>query len=114
MISLLISFLSGMIVSFMGSLAPSSMGAIAIELTINKGKSAGLLFGVGSAIVEMVYIRLFFLGFDFFIRKKGLFHILQWTMLCLFFVGGIYIIIRALKPHKASERKKRRRDYGGF
>ena len=98
----------------MGSLAPSSMGAMAIELTINKGKSAGLLFGVGSALVEMIYIRLFFLGFDFFIRKKGLFVILQWTMLCLFFAGGIYIIIRALKPHKVSERKKRRRDYGGI
>jgi threonine/homoserine/homoserine lactone efflux protein len=105
--SLILSFLSGFIISLSGSLAPSNMSATAMGLTIDKNKKAGLLFGLGSAIVEVVYIRLYFLGFDTFIRKTQLFLILQWIMIVLFLVIGILMFVRTYKTQSGKPRKKR-------
>lgn len=89
--TLIVSFLAGFVISLSGSIAPSNMSATAMQLTMQKDKKAGLLFGLGSAVVETIYIRLYFLGFDTFVRKTDLFLILQWIMIILFFVLGIIL-----------------------
>lgn len=104
---LLVAFLSGFIISLSGSLAPSNMSAAAMELTLEKGKKAGLLFGLGSALVEMIYIRLYFLGFDAFIKQELLFLVLQWVMIGLFFTIGIILFINTFKPDWKRKRKKK-------
>lgn len=105
--SLIISFLSGYLISLSGSLAPSNTSAVAMGLTIDKNKKAGLLFGLGSSIVEVIYIRLYFLGFDTLIKKANLFLILQWIMIVLFLAIGIVMFIRTYKRSGGRERKKR-------
>jgi threonine/homoserine/homoserine lactone efflux protein len=105
--SLIVSFFSGYIISLSGSLAPSNMSATAMGLTIDKNKKAGLLFGLGSSLVEIIYIRLYFLGFDTFIRKTHLFLILQWVMIVLFLVLGIIMFIRTYKRKDGKKRQKK-------
>jgi threonine/homoserine/homoserine lactone efflux protein len=103
---LIISFFSGFIISLSGAIAPSNMSAVAMELTIDKSKRAGLWFALGSAIVEIIYIRLYFLGFDAFVKKNDLFLILQWIMIVLFFVIGISLFIKTYNEHRTRKRKK--------
>jgi threonine/homoserine/homoserine lactone efflux protein len=110
--SLIISFLSGYIISLLGSIAPSNMSATTMALTIEKNKRAGLLFGLGSALVEAVYIRLYFLGFDFFLKQGTLFMILQWVMLVTFLVIGLLMFIRNGKKQLAKNPPKR--DYSHY
>jgi threonine/homoserine/homoserine lactone efflux protein len=105
--SLIISFLSGFIISMSGAIAPSNMSAVAMELTIDKSKKVGLWFALGSAIVEIIYIRLYFLGFDAFVKKNDLFVILQWIMIVLFFVIGISLFIKTYNEHHVTKKKKR-------
>ena len=110
--SLIISFFSGFIISMSGAIAPSSMSAVAMELTIDKSKKAGLAFGLGSAIVEIIYIRLYFLGFDYFVKQNELFLILQWIMIVLFFAIGIHLFVRSYRVRLITKRKKR--DYSTY
>ena len=107
MSSLIITFLSGFVVSLLGTIVPSGMSGTAMEISIKNGKTAGLLFGLGSAIVEIIYIRLYFLGFDFFIREKRLFIILQWIMLLLFFGAGVYFFIQSFNKKKTPKKKRK-------
>ena len=105
--SLIISFFSGFIISMSGALAPSNMSAIAMELTIDRSKNSGIAFGLGSAIVEVIYIRLYFLGFDSFVKENQLFLILQWVMIVLFLAIGIHLFVRSYREHLIIKRKKR-------
>ncbi len=105
--SLIVSFLAGYVISLSGSIAPSNMSAAAMELTIDKNKKTGLAFGLGSSIVEIIYIRLYFLGFDFFIKQETLFLVLQWVMIGLFLVLGIIIFVNSFRKLKKHERKRK-------
>ena len=109
---LIISFFSGFIISLSGAIAPSSMCAVAMELTIDKSKKAGLAFGLGSAIVEVIYIRLYFLGFASFVKQNELFLILQWIMIVLFLAIGIHLFVRSYRVQLITKRKKR--DYSTY
>ena len=104
---IIISFLSGFIISLSGAIAPSNMSAVAMELTIDKSRRAGLWFALGSSLVEIVYIRLYFLGFDAFVKKNDLFLILQWIMIVLFLAIGISLFIKTYNEHRITKRKKR-------
>lgn len=104
---LIISFLAGFIISLGGSLSPSTMSAAALEITIARNKLAGLMFGLGSAVVEIIYIRLYFLGFDEFIRNRTLFLILEWVLLSIFMLIGIYLFVRTYSHATPRRRKKK-------
>jgi threonine/homoserine/homoserine lactone efflux protein len=111
--SLIISFLSGYFISLSGSIAPSNMSATTMALTVEKNKRAGLLFGLGSAIVEAVYIRLYFHGFDMFLKQGTLFLILQWVMLVIFLVIGLVMFIRHGKKQLAKNPAPKK-DYSNY
>jgi threonine/homoserine/homoserine lactone efflux protein len=112
MVSLIISFFSGFIISLSGGIAPSNMSAVSMQLTIDKSKRAGLWFGLGASIVEMVYIRLYFWGFDTFIKEDTLFLVLQWVMIALFFVIGLIVFIRTL--NKKEKKRRKRKDFSNY
>lgn len=78
-----------------------------MNLSMDRSKRAGLWFALGSAIVEIIYIRLYFLGFDAFVKKNDLFFILQWIMIVLFFVIGISLFIKTYKEHHPNKKPKR-------
>jgi len=105
MLSFLISFLSGYVTSLIGTLIPGGLNATAMEITVSKGKAAGLLFGLGAALVEIIYIRLTLLGIAFFVKQKLLFDILEWVMATLFFAAGVYIFARSYGKDKKKEAK---------
>ena len=114
MLSFLISFFSGYITSLVGTIIPGSMNAVAMELAVAKNKKSGLLFGLGGAIVEMVYARLTLLGVDFFLKEEKLFTILQWILISFFFAAGVYLFIRSYKKGKARKMIKKPGSKGGM
>jgi threonine/homoserine/homoserine lactone efflux protein len=112
MINLIFSFLSGYIISLSGAIAPSNMSATAMQITMEKSPKAGYLFGLGSALVEMIYIRLYFIGFDAFIRENKIFLLLQWIMLVIFFIIGLILFRNSYKPR--TRKQKKRKDFSTY
>lgn len=112
MLPFIISFFSGYVTSLIGTLIPGGLNATAMEITVSKGKKAGLLFGAGAAIVEMVYIRLTLIGIAFFVKHKLLFDILEWVMALLFFAAGVYIFVRSFGKVIKKKVKKARKGNG--
>src|SRR5688572_7425476 len=108
MLSFIISFFSGFVTSLAGTLIPGNLNATAMEITMSRGKTAGILFGAGSAIIEIIYIRLTLMGIGFFIRQKNLFDILQWVVAGLFFLAGVYVFIKSFHKKKGEKKRKRR------
>ena len=90
------------------------MNAVAMELAVAKNKKSGLLFGLGGAIVEMVYARLTLLGIHFFLKEEKLFTILQWILVSLFFAAGVYLFIRSFKAGKARKLVRKPGSKGGM
>lgn len=109
MLSILISFFSGYVTSLIGTLIPGGLNATAMEITVSRGKKAGLLFGFGAALVEIIYIRLTLLGIAFFVKQKLFFDILEWVMATLFFAAGVYIFVHSFG---ATIKKKLKKDKG--
>ncbi len=113
MLSFLLSFFSGYLTSLVGTLIPGGLNATAMEITVSKGKKAGLLFGLGAAVVEIIYIRLTLFGMAFFVKRQLLFDILEWSMAVLFFAAGVYTFIRSFgKPKKKKVRKAQKENSG--
>lgn len=108
MLTFIISFFSGYVTSLVGTLIPGGLNATAMEITVSKGKKAGLLFGLGAALVEIIYIRLTLLGIAFFVKQKLLFDILEWVMATLFFAAGVYIFVRSFGKAKKKKVPKAR------
>lgn len=113
MASLLLAFTTAFIISLAGSLSPSGMSATALGLTIDRNKKAGLLFGLGSAIIEMIYIRLYFFGLATFLQESDFFYILQWIMLIAFFIIGALMFVRSYQPQMETK-KKQRKDFSEY
>jgi threonine/homoserine/homoserine lactone efflux protein len=103
MLPFIISFFSGYVTSLVGTLIPGALNTTAMEITLTKGKKAGLLFGLGAAVVEIIYIRLTLFGIAFFVKQKLLFDILEWLVAILFFAAGVYMFI-----HSYSKTKKKK------
>jgi threonine/homoserine/homoserine lactone efflux protein len=106
MLPYILSFFSGYVTSLAGTLIPGALNTTAMEITVSKGKKAGLLFGFGAALVEVIYIRLTLLGIAFFVKQQLLFDILEWTMAGLFFVAGVYIFINSYSQKPKKKKKK--------
>lgn len=114
MLSFIVSFFSGYVTSLVGTIIPGSMNAIAMELAVAKNKRSGLLFGLGGALVEMVYARLSLLGVAFFLKEKRLFDILQWILVTLFFAAGVYVFLRSYKKGRTRKSVKKPGSKGGM
>jgi threonine/homoserine/homoserine lactone efflux protein len=108
MISFIVSFFSGYTTSLVGTIIPGNLNAIAMDLTIKGSRASGLLFGLGAALVEIIYIRLTFLGIDFFISQKKLFEILQWIMIGIFFIAGVYTFVSSFYKSKKKKARKQK------
>ena len=106
MLPFIISFFSGYVTSFVGTIIPGGLNATAMEITVSKGRTAGLLFGAGAALIEIIYIRLTLLGIAFFVKQQKLFDILQWIVAGLFFAAGVYIFISSFRKGKKKNKRK--------
>ena len=92
--------LAGMLISFLGQLPLSSMNMMATQLSIQEGFKKAWLFGIGIAIVEVIYLRFALSGMRWVLQHKLLFNALGWITVVLFLILGVASFATARKQHR--------------
>ncbi len=92
-----------MLISFLGQLPLGNMNMTATQLTVQEGIKKAWIFGIGIALVEMIYLRLALTGMNWIIQHSLFFKILGWLTVAIFMILGIASFVSA---QKQSEEKK--------
>lgn len=71
-------FFVGLLVSFLGSLPLGTLNIAAMQIAIDQGIRAAMLFSLGSLLAEMIYVRLSLVAMDWVRKQKLLLRILDW------------------------------------
>src|SRR5437867_299414 len=86
MFSLVTIFFIGMLISFLGSLPLGSLNVSAMQVAITENTKNAVMFSLGVALVEILYVRLSLQGIDWVIANQRLFYILEWITVFLFII----------------------------
>lgn len=92
-----------MLISFLGQLPMGNMNMTATQLSVQEGTKKAWIFGIGIALVEMIYLRLALTGMDRIIQYSFLFKILGWLTVAIFLMLGIASF--ALAQKQSGEKK---------
>lgn len=84
-------------ISFLGQIVLSNMNMSATQLSVQEGYKKAWQFGVGVAIVEIIYLRLALTGMSWVTQYKFIFKILGWVTVFVFLILGILAFISAYK-----------------
>jgi len=97
MFALFYTFLVGMLVSFLGQIPLGNMNMVATTLSVEEGWKTAWRFGLGVAIIEIIYLRIALTGMDWVAAHKTIFTVLAWITVVLFLVLGVITVIKAGK-----------------
>ncbi|WP_207493572.1 LysE family translocator [Aridibaculum aurantiacum] len=103
MIAFLQVFFIGIGVSFLGQLPLGNMNMIATQLSVQEGVRGAWKFGLGIAIVEIIYLRIALSGMNWVLQHMLLFNILTWATVLFFLVLGVVTIVAASKQQKEAK-----------
>lgn len=84
-------------ISFLGQIVLSNMNMTATQLSVQEGYRKAWYFGLGVAIVEIIYLRFALTGMDWVAQHKLLFKILGWVTVAVFFILGVVAFATAKK-----------------
>ena len=84
-------------ISFLGQIVLSNMNMTATQLSVQEGHKKAWLFGLGVAIVEIIYLRFALTGMDWVAQHKVVFKILGWATVFIFLLLGILAFVTARK-----------------
>lgn len=73
----------GMLVSFIGSLPLGTLNVAAMQISISDGITQGMLFSVGSLLVEIIYVRISLVAIDWIRKQDRILKILEWITLII-------------------------------
>lgn len=90
-------------VSFLGQLPLGNMNMIATQVSVQEGVKSAWRFGVGVAIVEIIYLRVALSGIDWVLTHEMLFRVLAWATVVFLRGLGVATLIKA-KKQKPTER----------
>lgn len=97
---LLFVLLMGMLVSFLGALPLGNLNLAATQLSVQENFSNAWKFGIGAALVEVIYLRFALTGVDWVMQHQTLFTILGWVTVIIFFILGLAGFMAARKKEK--------------
>lgn len=103
MIAFLKVFLVGLAVSFLGQLPMGNMNMVATQLSVQEGLKFAWRFGLGVAIIEIVYLRIALSGMDWVVAHATLFNVLTWGTVIFFLVLGVVTIVAASRQQASSK-----------
>jgi threonine/homoserine/homoserine lactone efflux protein len=93
-------FFVGMLISFLGQLPLGNMNITATQLHLQEGLKHACKFGIGIAIVEVIYLRIALTGMDWVLKNSLVFEILGWVTVAVFLVLGIAGLVAARKQRE--------------
>lgn len=88
-------FLVGLGISFLGQLPLGNMNLIATQISVQDGVKDAWKYGIGVAIIEIVYLRIALSGMDWVVAHELLFKVLTWCTVVFFLVLGIVTLVSA-------------------
>lgn len=103
MINLFFLFGAGMLISFMGSLPLGTLNITAMQIAVQENTRKALLYALGVAIVELIYVRLSLKGIDWILANQTVFYYMEWATVVLFTVLGISALLAARKKSKEAK-----------
>lgn len=83
----------GMGVSFLGQLPLGNMNMVATQISVHEGVKSAWKFGLGVALVEIVYLRIALSAMDWVIAHVMLFKILTWLTVAFFLILGVITLV---------------------
>jgi threonine/homoserine/homoserine lactone efflux protein len=89
--------LAGFVISFFGSLPLGTMNVTATHISIQQGTTAGLIFGAGAMLVELIVVRAVLVGMSWLARRHKLFFALELVTLVLMIALSTASFIAAYK-----------------
>ena len=94
-------FFAGMLVSFIGSLPLGTLNIAAMQISIQDGIRAAILFSIGSLTAEIIYVRMSLVAMDWVRKQDRILKLLDW--LTLLIVAGLAVssFYAAMQPHVA-------------
>jgi len=98
-----ILFFTAMLISFLGQLPFGNMNLTATQLSVQESFKKAWMYGIGIALVEIIYLRIALTGMDWVLQNKLLFKILGWLTVVVFLVLGVLSFVLARK--QSAEKK---------
>jgi len=89
------SFLLGLVISASGSMVIGALHLIAIQINIEKGWQAAILFSSGCAFVEALFVRYIVPFTQWLGKKKNGIWLMEWVLLILFIGMSIFCFYMA-------------------
>jgi threonine/homoserine/homoserine lactone efflux protein len=90
--------LAGFILSFLGSIPPGMISLAVAHTALMRGIIAALVFASGAATAEFFQAWIAVVLSDWFLNHLSFEHLLQWTMVMVFFGLAIYMFFFAKAP----------------
>lgn len=92
-------FFTGMFISFLGALPLGSLNISAMQVAATENIKNAILFSLGVALVEILYVRLSLQGIHWIIANQLFFTILEWMTVLLFIIMGVSSLRAAAKKN---------------
>lgn len=96
--------LVGMFISFLGQLPLGSMNMAATQLSLEEGYKNAWKYGLGIALVEIVYLRMALIGMKWVVQHQRFFELMSWITVVLFLLLSV-LSFRAAQKKDVQERK---------
>lgn len=98
--------LVGFAISLLGQLPLGNMNLAATQMGVQESYKNAWLYGLGIAIVEMIYLRISLTGMNWIMEHKLIFEIMGWATVALFLILGIVCIVKAYKQKDTGKEEK--------
>jgi threonine/homoserine/homoserine lactone efflux protein len=92
-----ILFFTAAFISLAGQLPLGNMNMTATQLSVQEGFKKAWQYGIGIAIVEMIYLRIALTGMNWVVNNKTFFTFLGWLTVAVFLLLGMVSFIAAQK-----------------
>ena len=88
-------FFTGLIISLLGSLPLGSLNITAMQLSVQENARNAIKYGLGVALVEIIYVRISLKGINWVMEHETIFRVLEWCTVFLFLILAISSFITA-------------------
>lgn len=92
----------GLLISLLGSLPLGSLNVMAWRIYHDSTLSNAIVFSLGVALVEVVYVRISLVAMKWVLANKRLFRVLEWITVVLFLGLAAYTFFAATKATQAA------------
>jgi threonine/homoserine/homoserine lactone efflux protein len=82
-------FFTGLLISFLGTLPLGTLNVSAMQISVQESTRRAILFALGVALVEIIYVRISLKGMYWVLENQQLFDMLQWVTVFLFLVLAV-------------------------